>query len=496
MPADKTHLRTNTGLSEEEIAAIFNSPDAASTPMQFAPKSDKIVIERNESGIKQNEKIINSDDSIFETSVFIPHAKAGTDGGFDVKAGLPMPISDRGIAAILENESAIDRKNDVQDRMDLLNIGMMPGEEYNTPATGSNIDMPNREQLAENIFVEDFTKQLDASKEIATGVNVDDVTTINNSASGQAMAQEFQNDLAQANGDPAKIEAAKSEFESGLFDLSQYDPQLAKSLFAMMGAMLMGESFGDAMATGFGVMEEAKQEKEAADTANDQKIIEMLMDNPQYMNPDDFLAALQELGISEKDLPYYKSIFASKAYETNAKAALEATKKQANSIKTIKSDLIDSDSQKYLGEFNRLIKHIQENYKGYDFSDPGQASAVYDAFNQFEQLKRQAEDNDEEAIINEPVVLFENQFALLDANGANTIVIPQTQENIIIKARAKNSLREVYGTKRDAEEAEKRISREWHSNPLNKNKSSEDYLIYLAMEANALQTEYLDSLRK
>ena len=264
--------------------------------------SRKKIIEENDKGVKQKETIVGQDGSTTETSVFKPHLKAETDGGFDVKAGLPMPISDGGIAAILENESAIDRKNDVQNRMDLLSIGMMPGEEYNIPATGSNIDMPNREQLAENIFVEDFTKQLDASKEIATGVNVDDVTTINNNVSGQAMAQEFQNDLAQANGDPAKIEAAKSEFESGLFDLSQYDPQLAKSLFAMMGAMLMGESFGDAMATGFGVMEEAAQEEEAANKAAADEVVAMLIDNAEYLNDDVFFATLAQYNLSNEQL--------------------------------------------------------------------------------------------------------------------------------------------------------------------------------------------------
>jgi len=458
--------------------------------------SRKKVIEENEKGLKEKETIVNGDDSIVETSVFKPHLKAGTDSGFDVKAGLPMPISDGGIAAILENESAIDRKNDVQNRMDLLSIGMMPGEEYNIPATGSNIDMPNREQLAENIFVEDFTKQLDASKEIATGVNVDDVTTINNNVSGQAMAQEFQNDLAQANGDPAKIEAAKSEFESGLFDLSQYDPQLAKSLFAMMGAMLMGESFGDAMATGFGVMEEAKQEKEAADTANDQKIIEMLMDNPQYMNPDDFLAALQELGISEKDLPYYKSIFASKVAETNVKAAKEYVTLQANATKTIKSDLIKDDNSNHIDELNRLFSHIQNNDKDFDFSDPGQSWAVYEAFSNWEQAKRIAKEEGNDEIIMEPTVFYENLFGLLDANGDNTITVPQSQDNQVLQAIVKNALRTVYRTKEGADEAEKRISREWHSNSINKSKSSEEYLKYLAMEANDLEREYLAGLRK
>ena len=332
--------------------------------------------------------------------------------------------------------------------------------------------------------------------EVVNGVTAEDIAIIGASANGQSMAEEFGNDLAAANGDPAKIDAAKAEFGDGLFDLSEYDPQLAKSLFAMMGAMLMGESFGDAMATGFGVMEEAKQEKEAADTANDQKIIEMLMDNPQYMNPDDFLAALQELGISEKDLPYYKSIFASKVAETNVKAAKEYVTLQANATKTIKSDLIKDDNSNHIDELNRLFSHIQNNDKDFDFSDPGQSWAVYEAFSNWEQAKRIAKEEGNDEIIMEPTVFYENLFGLLDANGDNTITVPQSQDNQVLQAIVKNALRTVYRTKEGADEAEKRISREWHSNSINKSKSSEEYLKYLAMEANDLEREYLAGLRK
>jgi len=138
--------------------------------------------------------------------------------------------------------------------------------------------------------------------EVVNGVTAEDIAIIGASANGQSMAEEFGNDLAAANGDPAKIDAAKAEFGDGLFDLSEYDPQLAKSLFAMMGAMLMGESFGDAMATGFGVMEEAAQEEEAANKAAADEVVAMLIDNAEYLNDDVFFATLAQYNLSNEQL--------------------------------------------------------------------------------------------------------------------------------------------------------------------------------------------------
>jgi len=138
--------------------------------------------------------------------------------------------------------------------------------------------------------------------EVVNGVTAEDIAIIGASANGQSMAEEFGNDLAAANGDPAKIDAAKAEFGDGLFDLAEYDPQLAKSLFAMMGAMLMGESFGDAMATGFGVMEEAAMEEEAANKAAADEVVALLIDNAEYLSDDVFFATLAQYNLSDEQL--------------------------------------------------------------------------------------------------------------------------------------------------------------------------------------------------
>ena len=188
----------------------------------------------------------------------------------------------------------------------LFDNNLVPNEE-----TGNYELMPKETNREANIRgkapivsepVNTNNEELNNQRQQTLDLTTEDIAIIDASPTGQSMAQEFGNDLAAANGDPAKIDAAKAEFGDGLFDLAEYDPQLAKSLFAMMGAMLMGESFGDAMATGFGVMEEAAMEEEATNKAAADEVVALLIDNAEYLSDDVFFATLAQYNLSDEQL--------------------------------------------------------------------------------------------------------------------------------------------------------------------------------------------------
>jgi hypothetical protein len=138
-------------------------------------------------------------------------------------------------------------------------------------------------------------------EEIAEGLNATDVQVIAQSAAGTEALWELDEDIKAANGDDNAIAAAGEEFMDGIRDLAEYDPQLVKSLFTMASAMMMGESFGDAMATGFGVVEEAAMVEEAADKARGGQVIDMLINNAEHINDSAFWATLEEFNLSDKE---------------------------------------------------------------------------------------------------------------------------------------------------------------------------------------------------
>ena len=402
-------------------------------PFESTAVSRKKIIEENEKGVKEKLIIVGPDGSTTENSLFTPSSVASgmADGlgtamdlgqsleaqfGFNPdndtsKLGQILPISDEGIAAILENESAIDRENDVMNRMDAINANMTPADigAFLTPPEGSGklrfdadgavsrshnqareelifkggIDGMMDNQLyqgsgvsgsgdlvergglqAESIFeqgaseMSPYQREYESSgathtmpdgtvmpgathrdnalrgqnlpesifeqgaasmnyagdgvatgsgdlaprgEERAEGLNATDVQVIAQSASGTEALEELDKDIKAANGDDNLIAAAGQEFMDGISDLGEYDPQLVKSLFAMAAAMMMGESFGDAMATGFGVMEEAAMADEAADKARGEEVIDMLINNAEHINDSAFWATLDEFNLSDKE---------------------------------------------------------------------------------------------------------------------------------------------------------------------------------------------------
>jgi len=135
---------------------------------------------------------------------------------------------------------------------------------------------------------------------VAEGVTAEDIAKISTSPSGQAALEELQTDIIAANGDENAIAAAGQEFMDGIGGLADYDPQLVKSLFAMAAAMMMGDSFGDAMATGFGVMEEAAMAEEAATKERTDEVVDMLIENAANINDATFWATLAEFNLTDK----------------------------------------------------------------------------------------------------------------------------------------------------------------------------------------------------
>ena len=430
-------------------------------PFESTAVSRKKIIEENEKGVKEKLIIVGPDGSTTENSLFTPSSVASgmADGlgtamdlgqsleaqfGFNPdndtsKLGQILPISDEGIAAILENESAIDRENDVMNRMDAINANMTPADigAFLTPPEGSGklrfdadgavsrshnqareelifkggIDGMMDNQLyqgsgvsgsgdlvergglqAESIFeqgaseMSPYQREYESSgathtmpdgtvmpgathrdnalrgqnlpesifeqgaasmnyagdgvatgsgdlaprgEERAEGLNATDVQVIAQSASGTEALEELDKDIKAANGDDNLIAAAGQEFMDGISDLGEYDPQLVKSLFAMAAAMMMGESFGDAMATGFGVMEEAAMADEAADKAASEEVVQMLIDNAPYLNDENILETLKRYNLSDEEtksiltkIGIAKTAAANKKIETDLATAL------------------------------------------------------------------------------------------------------------------------------------------------------------------------------
>ena len=113
----------------------------------------------------------------------------------------------------------------------------------------------------------------------------EDKTELNNNSTARQMVQEYKSDIDAAGDNENLLSKASEEYNQGVNEINKINPKLAKSLFAAGAAMLMGQSFGDALATGFGVIEEAEQEKIAQDQANSEDVIKMLIDNAAYLTP-------------------------------------------------------------------------------------------------------------------------------------------------------------------------------------------------------------------
>ena len=562
------------------------------------PKSSVVTTKTDAKGVTESEVIVGQDDSKTTTSLFRPSkvfgdwfdpANYGLDSDKDTsKSGAILGLSDGGIDAILENESRIDRENAIEERMNLLTTGMMPGEIHPDAAVGSGVPytgasqaeglfeqsmlgthvMPDStvmsdldmeggesydgpeadfsafetndymsmdEQLAEiagisdgsieskdtiieennladkawaevgpQSFFDNENELVETSKgienedfEVVEGVTKTDIDTLASNPDATEMLWEFEDDLEAADGDEVATEVALQDISEGISLFEDDNPQLAKSIYAMIAAMLMGQSFGDAMATGFGVMEEAAMKEDADTKTKNAELVGMLMENPEYMDSEDFLDSLRELGISEKDLPYYQKVYQAKKLKTNSTSASAWVAKQITAKDKIKSDLISDENTGHIDEFQRMIAHIEAKQDPndpntwFDFSDASQNWAIYEAQTNFERAKKKAIEDGDDSMVLEPVIYYENLFGLIDGNGDNSIVVSESSENQILQAMAKNSLRNVYGNSDAAEKAEMKISAAWYSEPLNKGKSNDEYLMHLAIEANELENEYL-----
>ena len=384
----------------------------------------------------------------------------------------------------------IDRLDRTNDEIRSDNAKIKADNEMQVTDSQSVFDNENElVETSKGIENEDF--------EVVEGVTKTDIDTLASNPDATEMLWEFEDDLEAADGDEVATEVALQDISEGISLFEDDNPQLAKSIYAMIAAMLMGQSFGDAMATGFGVMEEAAMKEDADTKTKNAELVGMLMENPEYMDSEDFLDSLRELGISEKDLPYYQKVYQAKKLKTNSTSASAWVAKQITAKDKIKSDLISDENTGHIDEFQRMIAHIEAKQDPndpntwFDFSDASQNWAIYEAQTNFERAKKKAIEDGDDSMVLEPVIYYENLFGLIDGNGDNSIVVSESSENQILQAMAKNSLRNVYGNSDAAEKAEMKISAAWYSEPLNKGKSNDEYLMHLAIEANELENEYL-----
>jgi len=216
--------------------------------------------------------------------------KNGLNGLYNWSGVLPQEFSAKGL--VDKSVQNWDRANEIFDEH-IFNFDDLPKHfpfnDFNEAESGSFTE----NTLAEGPHI--------GEEAPAEGISQEDIKVITSSPTGQAMAEELQADIDAADGDENILSGVVKDFNAGLDALMGYDPQLAKSLFAAMGAMLMGQSFGDAIATGFGVMEEAAMLEEAADKAAAQEVIAMLVENAPYLNDEVLMTLLKEydLGVEE-----------------------------------------------------------------------------------------------------------------------------------------------------------------------------------------------------
>jgi len=171
------------------------------------------------------------------------------------------------------------------------------------PAVGSGVPALRGEELEESIFDQEAEGMQYAYA--GPGTSKGEGKALRGRELAESLSpvtQEIIETAAQeidaAGDDEVEKERIFESVKEGLFDFANMNPQLAKSILSTIAALMMGSSFGDAIATGFGVHEEAAMEEEAADKAASQEVIGMLIDNAEWINDENFWKTLEAYGIT------------------------------------------------------------------------------------------------------------------------------------------------------------------------------------------------------
>jgi hypothetical protein len=159
-------------------------------------------------------------------------------------------------------------------------------------------------------------------------------------------------DLEAAGNDQAAREGVFENVKEGLMDFAEMNPQLAKSILSTIAAMVMGASFGDAIATGFGVHEEAAMKEEAASDAEAGEIIAMMIENAEWLTDDNFEAILAQYPHLSDDTK--KSINMKWEIAKNTADKVKSAKKLAEILTDIE-EFSTSMSTKYSNSKNVTI---------------------------------------------------------------------------------------------------------------------------------------------
>ncbi len=266
----------------------------------------------------------------------------------------------------------------ISEKKNLKNMG---SDDAASGMTGSNYqgrssdDAVNNVYPASNIFDElrlenKYKNPSDANAGFLNEpmeLTTDDIKNIESSRNTQAALSELDKDIKFADGDKAAISKAGEDFMDGMGTFFETNPQLAKSATTMMGAMLLGEDFQNAMTTGFGIVQETKELEEAATEAQGQKVVEMLIENAEYINPEVLENTLNEYNFlspaERKNIELLFGISRTKGLEVLDKERIALNKEQLLGVTTAWKDMSDAfltkDNKPYLKEaIDRLQAYV------------------------------------------------------------------------------------------------------------------------------------------
>jgi hypothetical protein len=309
-------------------------------------------------------------------------------------------------------------------------------------------------------------------------------------------------ELDEAGNDQAAREGVFENVKEGLMDFAEMNPQLAKSILSTIAAMVMGASFGDAIATGFGVHEEAAMKEEAENKAASQEVVAMLIENAEYINDENFWKTLAAYGITEDSeagqliatkWDIARDVASKKKFETNLAKELEKIDKL---YEEVTNRHVTTKNQAYVYDaITRFIPYAKEqlrNSKTPSFiTDENTKSGIVSAIAEYTRQVDEALENgyyDRAASLRQQGIEaiwegMQGSFQFIDGKLESSVIIPPDKAGLLHAQRIIMGTMWEGDTKK-SQEFEATVYAEWIKDYFGKKgkfNKEDDFVDFLAM---------------
>ena len=378
------------------------------------------------------------------------------------------------------------------------------------PAVGSGVPALKGEELAESFFDQGADAMQYAQGDGITPPKGSGESALRGEELAESLSPTTQEIIATA---AQEIDAAGDDeeekeriFESvkeGLMDFSEMNPQLAKSILSTIAAMMMGSSFGDAIATGFGVHEEAAMEQEKEDKAASQEVIKMLIDNAEWINDANFWKTLEAYGITEDSeagqliankWDIARDVASKKKFETNLAKELE---KIDELYKEVTDRHVTTKNQAYVYDaITRFIPYAKEQLRDSKtpsfITDEDTKSGIVSAIAEYtRQVDEALEDGyyDKAASLRQAGIEaiwegMQGSYQFVDGKIESSVVIPEDKAGLLHAQRVIMGSSSLWKNTTEVQEFEANTYAEWikdYFGQKGKFNKEEDFVDFLAM---------------